>query len=72
MEVKLTLKYCVKIYTAEIYIDECKQLFEVTLRDGVVSEIYRVGPNCHLSIPNDLFQLVRTQIKAYFNEAEKA
>lgn len=68
MEVKLALKYSVKIFTAEIYIDQCKQLFEVTLRDGVVAEIYRVGANCHLSISNDTFQMVKTQIKKFFDE----
>lgn len=68
MEIKLNLKYCLKIYRAEVYVDQCKQLFEVTLRDGVVSEVYRVGANSHLSIPSDLFQLIKEQLKTYFNE----
>ena len=68
MEVNLNLKYCLKIYRAEVYVDECKHAFEITLRDGVVSEVYRVGANSHLSIPSDLFQLIKEQLKRYFDE----
>lgn len=71
MEINLIQKYCLKIFRAEVYVEGCKQLFEVTLRDGVVSEIYRVGLNSHLSISNDLFLLIRTQIKKYFEQNEQ-